>query len=330
MSPEELASLRVDTNSEEARAAYNAAKPAAPVSGNMAMMQKLVELQTPAAASDDPFANLSKTQRRMLAFSALSDAGAALAGRQGNAFDSLMGRFNDLQDMNRKREAAALQQEMLRGVIGGGMAGPAGAGGIDARKQQAMMLLMNPATVPLGQALLAQIAAEEQAGTTTVAGAVSAANTLGTVESLMQSVKDNPAATGFWGSVFRNVPFTAAGELAIDAQTLRSNMALDALKALKATGATLGSVSEKELELLESDIQKLNLNQRPEKVLQDLEKIRSRYQTAIRSAYENTSDVDALTKALGGRPSWLDGDNAQKSAGPIAGQKWNSVTGKFE
>lgn len=155
MSPEELASLRVDTNSEEARAAYNAAKPAAPVSGNMAMMQKLVELQTPAAASDDPFANLSKTQRRMLAFSALSDAGAALAGRQGNAFDSLMGRFNDLQDMNRKREAATLQQQMLMGLMGGGA--PAGAGALaagsvealTAQKQKLMnFALMNPSVAP--------------------------------------------------------------------------------------------------------------------------------------------------------------------------------------
>lgn len=155
MSPEELASLRVDTNSEEARATYNAAKPAAPVSGNMAMMQKLVELQTPAAASDDPFANLSKTQRRMLAFSALADAGAALAGRQGNAFDSLMGRFNDIQDMARKREAATLQQQMLMNLMGGGA--PAGAGALaagsvealTAQKQKLMnFALMNPSAAP--------------------------------------------------------------------------------------------------------------------------------------------------------------------------------------
>ncbi len=55
------------------------------------------------APSDDPFANLSKTQRRMLAFAAISDAGAALAGKQGGNFASTLSAFNDMADMQRKR-----------------------------------------------------------------------------------------------------------------------------------------------------------------------------------------------------------------------------------
>jgi hypothetical protein len=74
------------------------------------------------APSDDPFANLSKTQRRMLAFAAISDAGAALAGKQGGNFSSTLSAFNDMADMQRKRTAAAQRQQMLQQVMGGGAA----------------------------------------------------------------------------------------------------------------------------------------------------------------------------------------------------------------
>ena len=75
---------------------------------------------TQPAPSDDPFANLSKTQRQMLAFAAISDAGAALAGKQGGNFASTLSAFNDMADMQRKRTAALQQQQMLQRVMGGG------------------------------------------------------------------------------------------------------------------------------------------------------------------------------------------------------------------
>ena len=43
----------------------------------------------------------------MLAFSALSDAGAALAGRQGGNFNAMLGRFNEQADMQRKADGGA-------------------------------------------------------------------------------------------------------------------------------------------------------------------------------------------------------------------------------
>lgn len=316
MPPEELASLQVDTPSSRSPA------PAQPAAVNTAAMMQMMVPPTPTVPSD-PYENLSKTQRRMLAFSALSDAGAALAGRQGTAFNNMMKNFNAQADMERKREAAVLQQQMMSNILGGA----AGAGaGIDARRQQAMMLLMNPATVALGQALLAQIAAEEKGATTQTAAAVSASNTVETIVDLMDAVKDNPSATGFWGAILGNVPFTKAGEVRIDADTLRSNMALDALKNLKATGATLGSVSEAELKLLESEIAQLNLNQTQDAVLRDLEKIKRRYSDVIREAYA-TGDPAALDTALGGRPTWL---NEESQPAPSQGKTYNPQTGKFE
>ena len=66
---------------------------AAQDTGGAATLQQLLAPQAAPATPTDPYANLSKTQRQMLAFSALSDAGAALAGRQGGNFNAMLGRF---------------------------------------------------------------------------------------------------------------------------------------------------------------------------------------------------------------------------------------------
>jgi len=85
-----------------------------------ATLQQLLAPQT--ATPTDPYANLSKTQRKMLAFSALSDAGAALAGRQGGNFNAMMGRFNEQADIQRKATAAQ-QRAQFMGTLGLGGAG---------------------------------------------------------------------------------------------------------------------------------------------------------------------------------------------------------------
>lgn len=337
LTPEELASLRTPTgNAPQALPPVSASNvqevlgagdvPAsntftpAQAPSSQAALQQALGLVAPQPASNDPYENLSKTQRRMLAFAGLSDAGAALQGRQGTSVKGMMSNFNAQADMQRKRQAAMAQRQMLLGMFGEGAVG--GEGTISARKQQAMMLLANPATAALGQALLAQIAAEEQSALVTAGSVQSSVNTIETVVDLMGSIKDNPSATGFWGSILGNIPFTKAGEVRIDADTLRSNMALDALMNLKATGATLGSVSAPELKLLESDIAQLNLNQKQEAVLTDLEKIKGRYADIIRKAYA-TGDPAALDTALGGRPAWLN----ETSTG---GKTWNPETQRFE
>jgi hypothetical protein len=93
-----------------------AAPLAAQNTSGAATLQQLLAPQTTTPA--DPYANLSKTQRRMLAFSALSDAGASLAGRQGGNFNALLGRFNEQVDMQRKAKAAEQRNQLL----GGGLA----------------------------------------------------------------------------------------------------------------------------------------------------------------------------------------------------------------
>ena len=83
--------------------------------------------QTPAALLDviqqpevpqDPYSALSKTQRRMLAFAAISDAGAALQGMQGRAVRDLMSDFTARADQVRKAKAAQMQQQALQQMMG--------------------------------------------------------------------------------------------------------------------------------------------------------------------------------------------------------------------
>ena len=309
--------------------------PATAAPSGTSTMQQLMALMAPAPAprSSDPFENLSKTQRRMLAFSAMSDAGAALAGRQGGSFNSMLGRFGEMEDMNRKRTAAENQQAMMSRLMGGAGVGGGAGGTIEDQIRYYTQMLTIPSMVPFASAKLAQLSGQADTSVADVGMAVSASDTLDTVEDLMQSVQDNPSATGFWSQLFGLSPSTKAGELRIDVQTLRSNMALDALMALKATGATLGSVSEKELELLESDIAKINLAQSQGAVLKDLATIRDRYQRAIRNAYRDTNNAAALTVALGGRPTWLDGNDAAAPAAatPPLTQRliFDEATGEF-
>jgi hypothetical protein len=302
--------------------------------------EEAAKVASQAAAPDpnDPYANLSKTQRRMLSFAAIKDAGMALQGLEGRSVENLLSDFTTRADQARKAKAAQARQQMMQQMfgggdtMGGGMTGGMDRGGGDtmgggmtggmdrsqmspeqmrARAQQlAQFQAMNPdvTLTPMIDMLVKEADRIEATQKAQTAAATGAGETLETIEDLLRAVREKEGTTGVWGMIFGQVPFTEAGQLRIDVQTLRSNMALDALMSLKASGATLGSVSEKELELLESDIQKLNLNQKKEKVLDDLNKIKRRYQKAIRSAYLNIDDKIKLDQALGGRPAWLEGD----------------------
>ena len=284
-----------------------ASGPATPAPAAAGILQQ----PTQPARSDDPFAGLSKQQRMMLAFSAISDAGASLQGRRGTSFTDTLKAFGSMADTQRKRDAAAQRQQMLQRVMGGTGVGMGDMSNLELKKQPLIQQAYAfPEMAPAIKMQIDQINEQIARSRASVSAAGGASETLETVEDLLNTVRNTEGTTGFWGSIFGMVPFTAAGELRIDAQTLRSNMALQALMDLKANGATLGSVSEKELELLESDIAKLNLSQSKEAVLKDLNKIKGRYQKAIRFAYkEPNADIAALDRALGGRPTWLEGDN---------------------
>jgi hypothetical protein len=64
----------------------------------------------------DPFDSLSKTQRRMLAFAGIRDAGLALQGKEGSAVNNLMNQFTKRADINRKAQAVAAQRQAMANI----------------------------------------------------------------------------------------------------------------------------------------------------------------------------------------------------------------------
>jgi hypothetical protein len=122
--------------------------------------------QAAALDPNDPYANLSKTQRRILAFSALQDAGLALQGVQGSNFQSAMSDFTERADQARKAKAAQQRSAILQNIMGGvGGSGVAGSGmSREAILQLALSGVIEPsmANVMLSEMTLAQEKSEKK------------------------------------------------------------------------------------------------------------------------------------------------------------------------
>lgn len=274
--------------------------------GGAATLQQLLAAQAAPAAPTDPYENLSKTQRRMLAFAGLSDAGAALQGGQGGNVSAMLGRFNEQADMQRKATAAQAQRQMLQGLIGGGAAGQ----DPQARIQQLLnMAMVNPSMAPAIALQIKQIQDQMKAQMGLEGKASSAAGQLETMQEIIAAINADPTmTTGPMAMFLRNVPFTQAGQTQALVDSLRSTLALDTLKDLKSTGATMGALNKEELNILLDDVTKLDLALGPEAVKKSLAKIDRRYKNIVRGLYNGASAEGAtqLDTHFGGRPAWLD------------------------
>ena len=325
------ATVQPDVGSDVPENVVPAAAPAvnAPAQNNMALIQQMLAAQAP-PVSTDPYENMSKTQRRMLAFAGLSDAGAALQGQQGGSINAMMSRFNEQADMTRKATAARAQSQLLQGMMGGVAAG----GDPQARIQQLLNLAMvNPSMAPAIALQVKQIQDQLQA-TSAAEGKVSQAGTqLDDVQALLDMINDDPfMTTGIMSSLLSGVKVTAAGQAASLQKTLKSNLALQALKDLKATGATMGALNTTEFQALESELTNLDLGLGAELSKRSLLRIQDKYQSLIADAYRSaeaageTETVKNLDRILKGRPEWL------SEAGPVvpSGPRANETEEEFK
>ena len=89
---------------------------AAPAMGGMDAMAAMGLLSDP--VPQDPFENLSRSQRTMLGFAALKDAGMALQGKEGTAVKNVMADITERADMERKRQAAIAKQQFMQRLFG--------------------------------------------------------------------------------------------------------------------------------------------------------------------------------------------------------------------
>jgi hypothetical protein len=290
----------------------------APANDNMALLQQMLDAQKPA----QPFSyeSMSKDQRRMLAFAGLSDAGRALQGMQGGKVEALLGRFNEQADIQRKATAAQAQRQMLSGIMGG-------AGGTDpqARIQQLLnMAMVNPSMAPAIALQVKQIQDQLQASQGDVSGSSQAATQLEDVNALINMIDEDPSlTTGIMGSLLSYIPGTGANIAEGLATTLRSNLALQALKDLKATGATMGALNATEFTALETELTQLDLSKGPQTSKRALKRIQTKYQNLIADAFRDAEEqaaagnpigqktLEGLNRIFGGKPAWTE------NAGPV-------------
>jgi hypothetical protein len=124
---------------------------------------------------------------------------------------------------------------------------------------------------------------------------VTALMTLGRVIGQIDAIRNDVAGdgqtgwgeTGFTGSTLRDWAGTAAYDLQRAINTIDANSAFSALAEMRAaspTGAALGQVTEKELELLKSTIASLDPDQGQETFLSQLDIARRHYQTLLSQA----------------------------------------------
>ncbi len=291
----------------------------APANDNMALLQQMLDAQKPA----QPFSyeSMSKDQRRMLAFAGLSDAGRALQGLQGGKVEALLGRFNEQADMQRKATAAAAQRQMMQTLIA-----PGAGTDPQARIQQLLnMAMLNPSMAPAIALQVKQIQDQMQATAGAVGGASQAATQLEDVNALINMIDEDPSlTTGIMGSLLSYFPGTGANIAEGLATTLRSNLALQALKDLKATGATMGALNEKEFNALETELTQLDLSKGPQTSKRALKRIQTKYQNLIADAFRDAEEqaaagnpdgqraLDGLNRIFGGsKPAWTE------NAGPV-------------
>lgn len=203
---------------------------------NTGIESLLASVATQPTAPEDPYSNLSKTQRRMLAFAAISDAGAALQGMQGRAVRDLMGDFTARADQVRKAKAAQMRQEMLGSLMGA----PSGmTGDMNAQKQQIMGALAGGLIDgPTARIMLDQLGEQEQK----VAGASRSSALMADID-LLSGLGGLDQLVGVEGIFTRGLESLNLGALRPDAQTARSilnkikgGVFLEAFKSLKGGG----------------------------------------------------------------------------------------------
>jgi len=164
------------------------------------LLQQLIgqrpQMQAAEQEPTDPYENLSKTQRRMLAFAAIKDAGMALQGVEGRSVERLMGDFTARADQARKAKAAQAQQQMMQQMFGGDAM--SGVGAItegadpietlrDRQKKIASIAAYNPSLAPALNLEMDRIENEIARLTKQEAAAVSQGTAIDAINSLLNS-----------------------------------------------------------------------------------------------------------------------------------------------
>lgn len=102
--------------------------------------------------------------------------------------------------------------------------------------------------------------------------------------------------TGLIGSVMKNIPSSAAGDVAANIKTIEAAIGFDRLQAMRdasPTGGALGQVSNIELDLLKSSVAALNQSQSRGQFIENLEIVKAQYMEVVhgRNGSSNNSSL---------------------------------------
>lgn len=265
---------------------------------NTGIESLLASVATQPAEPEDPYSNLTKTQKRMLAFAAISDAGAALQGMQGRAVRDLMGDFTARADQVRKAKAAQMRQEMLGNLMGA----PSGmTGDMNAQKQQIMGALAGGLIDgPTARIMLDQLGEQEQK----VSSASKSSALMADID-LLSGLGGLDQLLGVEGIFTRGLESLNLGALRPDAQTARSilnkikgGVFLAAFETLKGGG----QITELEGQKAEQAQARLLETQSPEAFRDALAELRFYADIARRRAMGEYVAPDTIYQSKLGQP----------------------------
>jgi len=218
--------------------------------------------------------------------------------------------LNEQADMQRKATAAQAQQQMLAGIIG---PGAAAGGSIEAQIEMLTNASIAYPNMAPGFALKIKALQDQLQQQERDKGRGRAAtSTLRDIDSIISMIDEDPTlTTGTWAWMTRGIPMSAAGKTQALIDSVVSSLALDSLKALKATGATMGALNQSELEILKTELAKVDLAAGQDQVKTQLGKVRGHYRIIISDLYNGASEEDEkrINAFLGldAKPSWVGG-----------------------
>jgi hypothetical protein len=170
--------------------------------------------------------------------------------------------------------------------------------------------------IPGSKAATEAATAEERQQTRAESATIDATNVLrnvGRLRTLLENESLMLPITGVMGELAAKPGKTPAANARALARTISANMAFDQLQAMREqspTGGALGSVTERELALLESAVASLDFMQDTPQLLQQLQDVENQYMAIMRkfAAYPNASEFGIVPQMFGdpqqqGRPS---------------------------
>jgi hypothetical protein len=106
--------------------------------------------------------------------------------------------------------------------------------------------------------------------------AVQAVNLDGFRRTVRRAIGETNALSAGFGSVTSGIPYTPAQSLASDIETIKANIGLNSLIALKESGATLGQVAVFELQTLQNSLTNLDPSLPPDRLRSNLREVEYR------------------------------------------------------